>query len=99
MVILNPIHVTAKLEVLYTPFTAATKPPLTFLLILRYLFEMQLLDLPLELFQEILSHAIVVRGLKRGLRLRLVNSALFLLSSAVSYKLTYQFRVLRERGQ
>jgi hypothetical protein len=36
---------------------------------------MELTQLPIELFQEILRHAIVVRGIKRGLRLRLLNSA------------------------
>ncbi|KAF2108049.1 hypothetical protein BDV96DRAFT_531527 [Lophiotrema nucula] len=33
-----------------------------------------ILDLPLELFQSILYHAIQTRGLERGLRLRLVNT-------------------------
>jgi len=37
---------------------------------------MHLLDLPLELLHEILGWAILVRGTKRGLRLRLVNSRL-----------------------
>lgn len=31
-------------------------------------------DLPTELLQNILNHAITVRGIKRGMRLRLVNS-------------------------
>lgn len=35
---------------------------------------MGILELPLELFQEILYHAIQIRGIKRGLRLRLINS-------------------------
>lgn len=35
---------------------------------------MHLLDLPLELFQAILCRAIQARGIKRGLRLRLVNT-------------------------
>jgi hypothetical protein len=35
---------------------------------------MQFLSLPLELIQQVLSHAIRVRGTKRALRLRLVNS-------------------------
>jgi len=35
---------------------------------------MALLLLPTELFESILEQAIVVRGIKRGLRLRLVNS-------------------------
>ena len=35
---------------------------------------MQFLSLPLELIQKVLSHAIRVRGTKRALRLRLVNS-------------------------
>jgi hypothetical protein len=34
---------------------------------------MKLLDLPLELFREILVRAVIARGIKRGLRLRLVN--------------------------
>ncbi|KAF2681950.1 ankyrin [Lentithecium fluviatile CBS 122367] len=34
---------------------------------------MQLLDLPLELFRIILYHSIAVRGMARGVRLRLVN--------------------------
>lgn len=34
---------------------------------------MRLLDLPPELMHEVLPHAVTVRGLKRGLRLRLVN--------------------------
>jgi hypothetical protein len=34
---------------------------------------MNILDLPVELLQEILSDVIEMRGLKRGLRLRLVN--------------------------
>lgn len=37
---------------------------------------MHLLDLPVELLHEILGWAILVRGIKRGLRLRLVNSRL-----------------------
>jgi len=40
------------------------------------LYTMHLLDLPLELLHEILGWAILVRGTKRGLRLRLVNSRL-----------------------
>lgn len=39
---------------------------------------MQLFDLPLELLREILGWAVAVRGTKRGLRLRLVNSKLTL---------------------
>jgi hypothetical protein len=35
---------------------------------------MRITDLPLELFHEILRRSIETRGLKRGLRLRLVNS-------------------------
>jgi hypothetical protein len=35
---------------------------------------MRLLDLPLELLHEILGWAFQIRGIKRGLRLRLVNS-------------------------
>ena len=35
---------------------------------------MNLLLLPTELFEGILNHAIICRGIKRGLRLRLVNS-------------------------
>jgi hypothetical protein len=35
---------------------------------------MGLLELPTELFEEILHQAIKVRGIKRGLRLRLVSS-------------------------
>jgi hypothetical protein len=35
---------------------------------------MRLLDLPLELLHEILRWAFQVRGVERGLRLRLVNS-------------------------
>jgi hypothetical protein len=35
---------------------------------------MRLLELPTELFEKILHDAFVVRGLKRGMRLRLVNS-------------------------
>ena len=35
---------------------------------------MHIFDLPLELLHEILATSIQVRGLKRGLRLRLVNS-------------------------
>jgi hypothetical protein len=34
-----------------------------------------LLDLPLELFQRIIRDAIVIRGIARGLRLRLVSRA------------------------
>jgi hypothetical protein len=34
---------------------------------------MELLDLPLEILREILVHSVAVRGIKRGLRLRLVN--------------------------
>ena len=41
------------------------------------LFKMSVLNLPVELFQEILSHAIQVRGLRRGMRLCLVNSTHF----------------------
>jgi hypothetical protein len=37
---------------------------------------MHLLDLPLELLHEVLGWAVLVRGTKRGLRLRLVNSRL-----------------------
>lgn len=37
-----------------------------------------LLDLPIEVFEQILYRAIQVRGLKRGMRLRLVNSTLAL---------------------
>lgn len=37
---------------------------------------MHILDLPVELLHEILGWAILVRGIKRGLRLRLVNSRL-----------------------
>ena len=36
-------------------------------------FNMEFLDLPLEIIREILIHAVAVRGIKRGLRLRLVN--------------------------
>jgi hypothetical protein len=36
---------------------------------------MNLIQLPTELFEAILHKAMVLRGLKRGLRLRLVNSA------------------------
>lgn len=36
---------------------------------------MHILDLPVELLQQILCTAISARGLERGLRLRLVNSA------------------------
>jgi len=35
---------------------------------------MEILDLPTEVFEAILGYCIVARGLKRGLRLRLVNS-------------------------
>jgi hypothetical protein len=35
---------------------------------------MKLLDLPTELFEKILHDAFQARGLKRGMRLRLVNS-------------------------
>jgi len=34
---------------------------------------MKLLDLPRELFEAILHYAILARGTKRGLRLRLIN--------------------------
>lgn len=38
---------------------------------------MQFLSLPLELIQQVLSHAIRVRRIKRALRLRLINSEYF----------------------
>jgi hypothetical protein len=37
---------------------------------------MEFLDLPLEIIREILVHSVAVRGIKRGLRLRLVNREL-----------------------
>ena len=35
---------------------------------------MHLLDLPTEVFEEVIHQAIVARGITRGLRLRIVNS-------------------------
>ena len=49
---------------------------------------MRILDLPLELIQDILHKAIQVRGLRRGVRLRLVNSR-YLYSFAHGLLLTH----------
>lgn len=46
---------------------------------------MQLSGLPLELLQEILGWSIRARGIKRGLRLRLINSELSYVHCAPFY--------------
>ncbi|KAL5377228.1 hypothetical protein DPSP01_009893 [Paraphaeosphaeria sporulosa] len=50
-------------------------------------------DLPAELLQNILNHAIVVRGMKRGLRLRLINKRF----AAEVIDTIYAYRMLDER--
>jgi hypothetical protein len=56
---------------------------------------MKLEQLPMELFEAILHQAIVCRGIRRGLRLRLVNSA-FLPNHLLRRTKQYQKRLLRQ---
>jgi hypothetical protein len=53
---------------------------------------MSLSNLPLELLREILGWAIQVRGVKRGVRLRLVNSKIGLARLTVWFLLTSNCR-------
>jgi hypothetical protein len=58
---------------------------------------MSLSSLPLELLREILGWAIQVRGVKRGVRLRLVNSKISLAHRTVHFPYKQLQRFLRVR--
>lgn len=57
---------------------------------------MRVFDLPQELFELILCQSILARGVKRGLRLRLVNSPKYYVTKG--RLLLTQTRILRLRG-
>ena len=57
---------------------------------------MHLLDLPTEVLEEVIHQAVVARGIKRGLRLRLVHSKYSIFVLVINERINYRQVLLRD---